>query len=106
MSAFEQSFPGLSGWDGPNRAVGGRTLNGMEGWFPEVPPCAAERPGRAHHGHPAEPGERPKPDIQASAPGDGDGWKPDPRQPHVEGEVMPKSVVWRRPRETTGLPWT
>ena len=28
----------------------------------------------AHHGHPAEPGERSEPDIQASAPSDGDGW--------------------------------
>jgi hypothetical protein len=28
----------------------------------------------AHHGHPAEPGERSEPDIQASAPGDEDGW--------------------------------
>jgi hypothetical protein len=32
------------------------------------------RPQRAHHGHPAEPGERSEPDIQASAPSDGDGW--------------------------------
>ena len=31
----------------------------------------------AHHGHPAEPGERSEPDIQASAPSDGDAWKRD-----------------------------
>jgi hypothetical protein len=30
----------------------------------------------AHPGHPAEPSERSEPDIQASAPGDGDGWIP------------------------------
>jgi hypothetical protein len=29
---------------------------------------------RAQPGHPAEPGERSEPDIQAGAPGDGDGW--------------------------------
>jgi hypothetical protein len=33
-----------------------------------------ERRHCAHPGHPAEPGERSEPDIQAGAPGDGDGW--------------------------------
>ena len=68
----------LTAWIGHSgsrlRPFAGLPTNGSVGWFAEVPPRAAERPNRAHHGHPAEPGERSEPDIQAGAPSDGDGW--------------------------------
>jgi hypothetical protein len=48
---------------------------------------------------PAEPGERSEPDIQASAPSDGDGWIPDLRQRSAPASQSPtpphRPVDWR-----------
>ena len=50
----------------------------------------------AHHGHPAEPGERSEPDIQASAPSDGDGWRAVRLLSSAKGRKQPSGSQFRR----------
>jgi hypothetical protein len=63
----------------------------MKGTSEDSPLCT-------HGGHPAEPGERSEPDIQASTPSGGDGWfsvGPLPDRDASRSDIRPKARAGR-----------